>query len=68
MYVCVCNAVTEQQLRQVIRKGAITVQQLKQELGVAMRCGACQDCLQDYLKQNFMVPNTDLSAVTHCGP
>ena len=68
MYVCVCNAVTEQQLRQAINKGAITVQQLKQELGVATRCGACHDCLKDYLKQNFMIPTTGLGTVTNCGP
>ena len=51
MYVCVCNAVTERQIRQAISRGAATAAQLRETLGVATGCGSCQDCLGDYLAQ-----------------
>lgn len=51
MYMCVCSAVTERQIRQAISRGAATAAQLRETLGVAERCGSCQDCLDDYLAQ-----------------
>lgn len=50
MYVCVCNAVTEQQILQAIADGAETVAQLREDLKVASCCGMCietvRECLQ----------------------
>ncbi|MGI9229885.1 MAG: (2Fe-2S)-binding protein [Gammaproteobacteria bacterium] len=51
MYVCVCNAVTEKQVKQAIDNGAVTVPLLKKELNVATQCGACCDCLEACLAQ-----------------
>ncbi len=53
MYVCVCNAVTEQQVKQAINEGAITTGQLRQKLDVVQQCGSCNDYLEDYLTQAF---------------
>ena len=64
MYVCVCNAVTEQQVRQAINKGALTTCQLRQKLDAERMCGSCDDCLQDYLSEAFMLAPTSLSTVT----
>ncbi len=44
MYVCVCNAVTERQIHQAVKKGAKTVKHLKDELGVGTECGKCISC------------------------
>jgi len=41
MYVCVCKAITTSQINQEIDKGACTMADLKQRLGVASNCGAC---------------------------
>ncbi len=60
MYVCVCNAVTERQVRQAISQGAVTVRQLKHELDVAGECGSCHDCLEDYLAQAFALESASL--------
>lgn len=50
MYVCVCNAVTEQQILQAITDGAETIAQLREELKVTGCCGMCietvRECLQ----------------------
>ena len=61
MYLCVCNRVTERQVKKAIHEGAVTVAQLKLELDVASRCGSCGDCLHDYLAQAFEDETADLS-------
>jgi len=41
MYVCVCNAVTESEIRQAVELGARSLQDLQHGLGVAANCGKC---------------------------
>ena len=43
MYVCICNAITSAQINQEIDKGACSLADLKQRLGVAGKCGSCSD-------------------------
>ena len=43
MYVCICNNVTDKQIRRAIAGGAQSVQCLRDELGVASQCGSCLD-------------------------
>lgn len=50
MYVCVCNAVTERQIHQAVKKGAKTVKHLKDSLGVGAECGKCVSCAKACLK------------------
>ncbi len=63
MYVCVCNAVTENQIRQAIGEGALTTGQLRQKLDAVRVCGSCDDCLEDYLAEAFMFATPGLGAV-----
>ncbi len=41
MYVCICNAVTEKEVRQAASDGARSLQDLQCGLGVATGCGQC---------------------------
>lgn len=41
MYVCVCRAVTERQIRDAVSDGARTLQDLRRGLGVSSECGQC---------------------------
>ncbi len=42
MYVCICNAITEKQVREAAREGARTLTDLHRNgLGVATGCGQC---------------------------
>ena len=50
MYICICNAVTEQAVRECAGKGACSVEQLSAELGVAAGCGRCRECAYDVLR------------------
>lgn len=41
MYVCVCNPVTDNEVRNCARRGVCTLSDLQMELGVALQCGTC---------------------------
>lgn len=64
MYVCVCNAVTERQIRQAINEGARTTGQVRQKLDAGRVCGSCDDCLEDYLAEAFMFVSPGLRTAT----
>ena len=44
MIVCVCRRVSDHQIRQAAAEGAVSLECLQFELGVAMQCGRCADC------------------------
>ena len=50
MYICLCNAITERQVRDCARSGACSVDQLTSELGVGAGCGRCLECAIDVLR------------------
>jgi len=41
MYVCLCNPVTDRQIRTCVQQGARTLSDLQGQLGVAAQCGMC---------------------------
>ncbi len=43
MYVCICNAITENQIRYAAQTGVRDLWQLQRELGVASSCGSCKE-------------------------
>lgn len=51
MYVCVCNAVTEHQIRAAYCEGACSMRELRKQLGVAGCCGRCAPTARDVLRQ-----------------
>ena len=61
MYVCVCNAITERDVRQAITEGARTNEQLRQRLDAERVCGSCDDCLEDYLSEAYRVASPGLA-------
>lgn len=52
MFVCVCNGVTERQIRQAIDRGARSLPELTAALGVAAGCGACADYARRMLENS----------------
>ena len=51
MYVCICNAVTESEIREAADSGADDLWTLQQELGVASGCGSCMDAASEILDE-----------------
>ena len=43
MYVCICNAVTDGEIRNAVVDGARSLADVKATLGVASCCGRCAD-------------------------
>ncbi|MCC6473773.1 MAG: (2Fe-2S)-binding protein [Burkholderiales bacterium] len=51
MYVCVCNGITDRQLRSYIEEHrACSLSELKSEMGIGNRCGRCESCAVQYLE------------------
>jgi bacterioferritin-associated ferredoxin len=42
MYICICNAITDREIRGAVSLGSATVGDLKRDLGVASCCGKCE--------------------------
>ena len=46
MYVCLCQAVKETDVRQALVEGAQDVEELAEQLGVGTGCGCCREFAQ----------------------
>lgn len=53
MYVCVCNGVTEGQIREAVVRGAQTIRALRDELGIVDTCGRCAHCAVECLTRHL---------------
>ena len=51
MYVCVCQAVTERQVREAVQSGVESMRGLREQLGVASECGRCARSAHGILKE-----------------
>ena len=52
MYVCICHAVTDRQVRTVIEEGARSVVEVQMQLPVGSCCGRCADTVQTMLEEH----------------
>lgn len=41
MYICLCNAVSEKQIRKAVSEGAETVEEIKEKFNAGKNCGSC---------------------------
>ena len=51
MYVCVCKAVTDKQIRRAAARGVDNLYELRESLGVASGCGGCADTAESILDE-----------------
>ena len=52
MYVCICKAVTDKQIRRAAAAGVDNLYELREALGVASGCGSCADVAESILNEN----------------
>ena len=52
MYVCICNAVTDKQIRRAAAKGVDNLYELRESLGVASGCGNCASEAEEILNDS----------------
>ncbi|MBO9998369.1 MAG: (2Fe-2S)-binding protein [Cyanobacteria bacterium SID2] len=50
MYVCICNPITDSQVRQAISEGCQSLCDLRETLGLAKVCGRCEEHVCDLLQ------------------
>ncbi len=63
MYVCVCKAVTESQIRDAAASGAQSLADLNRRLGVGSGCGTCACMAESVLDESRLC--TDSPAPTY---
>ncbi|UCH48284.1 MAG: bacterioferritin-associated ferredoxin [Betaproteobacteria bacterium] len=51
MYICLCNGVTENQIRDAVSEGAVSLHDLRHTLGVASSCGCCAKFAQQVIEE-----------------
>ena len=74
MYLCICKAVSDQQIRQAIREGVRTVGEVSARFGVGTECGKCLDSIGEYIDAclaappEVPAPALALPPITHPAP
>jgi len=56
MYVCICKAVTDKQIRRAAAAGVDNLYELRESLGVASACGSCADLAVSILSEKAAQP------------
>jgi bacterioferritin-associated ferredoxin len=52
MFICICNAVTDNQIKSALDNGAKTMSDLHKSLSVGSCCGKCVRPARDIMKQH----------------
>ena len=53
MYVCICNAVTDSDIRNAVIDGVRNMRQLRQSTGCGSKCGCCKEMAVEILQQSL---------------
>jgi bacterioferritin-associated ferredoxin len=58
MYVCVCHAVTDREIRRVVDNGARSLYEVQCQLPVGSCCGRCQDVARSVVDEHLQASNS----------
>jgi len=53
MIVCVCNNISDREIRQAMELGITSMDELRDALGVATCCGQCFSCAEEILNEQL---------------
>ena len=53
MIVCVCNNISDREIRQAVDLGITSMDELRRDLGVATCCGQCASYAEDVLRTHL---------------
>ncbi len=51
VYICICNAITDKQVRAAAENGASNLWHLQNELGLGSNCGSCKHAAMEILRE-----------------
>ncbi|MEO3434924.1 (2Fe-2S)-binding protein [Inquilinus sp. CAU 1745] len=52
MYICICNALTDRQIRTVMGEGEVSAGKVYARLGCAPQCGKCVSQVRDMVREH----------------
>ncbi len=52
MYICICNGITDRQIRQCAQSGMCSLSELECNLGVGAGCGRCREAAGEILDES----------------
>ncbi len=52
MYICICNAITDRQIRAAVAGGASSFSEVSMQLGVGAGCGCCREAAQQVIRDS----------------
>ncbi|MED5593536.1 (2Fe-2S)-binding protein [Janthinobacterium sp. P210006] len=58
MIVCVCNNISDREIRQAVDLGLSSMAELRRDLGVATCCGKCHTCAREVLNDHLSATAT----------
>ena len=67
MILCICNAVSDREIDDVIRRGANSVDAVTQMCGAGGDCGSCIEAIEGKISCSSKAPQT-LARASDCGP
>lgn len=53
MYVCLCNAISDRQIRECVDRGACSLNDVQARLPVANCCGHCEDTAREVIESHL---------------
>jgi bacterioferritin-associated ferredoxin len=53
MYVCICKAITDTQIRAAVEDGASSLRDVRKTLGVASQCGKCGILTREIVRESL---------------
>ncbi len=62
MYICVCKAVTDRQIKQAVGEGACSLRDLTREFGLGTGCGKCVPAAREVLGACLMSQSAEKTA------
>lgn len=51
MYICICNGITDRDIRQCVQSGVCSMRDLECTLGVGVSCGRCREAAGEILAE-----------------
>ncbi|MCG9712960.1 bacterioferritin-associated ferredoxin [Shewanella insulae] len=58
MYVCLCHAITDKQIKEAVDQGDMSLSDVKRRLGVGNQCGKCSKMATEIIQARLdVIPN-----------
>lgn len=64
MYVCVCNAVSDRQVKQALCEGKHSIRELRNHLGYKSCCGKCTGCMRSLIDHHLETINLSMGELS----